>query len=65
MLGLRTAAGVDLQDFKNRFGVDFMQVHGAAAAGLESQGLLRLEAGRCAPTLRGMLYINTITAALV
>ena len=65
MLGLRTAAGVDLQDFKDRFGVDFMQVHGAAAAGLESQGLLRLEAGRCAPTLRGMLYINTITAALV
>lgn len=65
MLGLRTAAGVDLQDFKNRFGVDFMQAHAAAAAELESQGLLRLEAGRCAPTLRGMLYINTITAALV
>lgn len=65
MLGLRTAAGVDLQDFKKRFGVDFMQVHGDAAAELQSQGLLRLEDGRCAPTLRGMLYINTIAAALV
>jgi oxygen-independent coproporphyrinogen-3 oxidase len=64
LLGLRTAAGIELQDFKNRFGVDFMQVHGAAAAELQSQGLLRLEEGRCAPTLRGMLYNNTLTAAL-
>jgi putative oxygen-independent coproporphyrinogen III oxidase len=65
LLGMRTAAGVDLSGFRNRFGVDFMQVHGAAAAELASQGLLRLEAGRCAPTLRGMLYVNTVTAALV
>ena len=65
MLGLRTAAGVDLADFRSRFGVDFLQVHGVAATELASQGLLRLEAGRCAPTLRGMLYINTVTAALV
>ena len=65
MLGLRTAAGVDLQDFKKRFGVDFMQVHGDAVAGLQSQGLLRVEAGRCAPTLRGMLFLNTVTAALM
>jgi len=65
MLSLRTAAGVDLQDFKNRFGVDFVQAHGDAAAGLESQGLIRLKNGRCAPTLRGMLYINTVAAVLV
>ena len=65
MLGLRTAAGVDLQDFNGRFGADFMQMHGDAVAELQSQGLLRLEDGRCAPSLRGMLYINTITAALI
>ena len=65
MLGLRTAAGVDLQDFKKRFGVDFMQVHGAAAAELQSQGLLRLEDERCAPTRSGMLYLDTVTAALM
>ena len=65
MLGLRTTAGVDLQDFKGRFGADFMQMHGDAVAELHSQGLLRLEDGRCAPSLRGMLYINTITAALI
>jgi oxygen-independent coproporphyrinogen III oxidase len=65
MLGLRTAAGIDLAYFRSRFAVDFMQVHGAAASELASQGLLRLEAGCCAPTLRGMLYVNTITATLV
>ena len=65
MLGLRTAAGIDLQDFKARFGADFMQMHGEAVAELQSHGLLRLEDGRCAPSLRGMLCINTITAALI
>jgi len=35
-----------------------MQMHGDAVAELQSQGLLRLEDGRCAPTLRGMLYIK-------
>jgi len=64
MLGLRTAAGIDLQDFRNRFGVDFMQAHGATAAELQSNGLIRLEAERCAPTLRGMLYVNTIVDRL-
>jgi oxygen-independent coproporphyrinogen-3 oxidase len=65
MLGLRTAAGVDLPGFKKRFGVDFMQVHGDAVAGLQSQGLLRLEDERCAPTRRGMLFLNTVTATLI
>jgi len=65
MLGLRTATGIDLKEYQKRFGVDFRQAHGAAAAELQSQELLHLEDGRCAPTLQGMLYINTVTAALV
>jgi oxygen-independent coproporphyrinogen-3 oxidase len=65
MLGLRTAAGIDLEEYHKRFGVNFIQVRGADVAELESQGLIRLAAGRCAPTLRGMLYINTVIAALV
>jgi oxygen-independent coproporphyrinogen-3 oxidase len=65
MLGLRTAAGVDLRDFKRRFGADFMKMRGKTVADLQSQGLLTLDAERCAPTRRGMLYLNTVTAALV
>lgn len=65
MLGLRTAAGVDLQDFRRRFGADFMSLYGEAATELASRGLLSLGDERCAPTRRGMLYLNTITAALI
>jgi oxygen-independent coproporphyrinogen-3 oxidase len=64
LLGLRTADGIDLSDFERRFGVDFMQAHGGAATELQAQGLIRLADGRCAPTLRGMLYVNTVAAAL-
>ena len=65
MLGLRTAAGVDLQDFRRRFGADFMSLYGEAATELESRGLLVLRDERCAPTRRGMLYLNTVTASLI
>jgi oxygen-independent coproporphyrinogen-3 oxidase len=65
MLGLRTEAGVDLQDFKRRFGADFMSLYGEAATELSSRGLLVLRDERCAPTRRGMLYLNTVTAALI
>ena len=65
MLGLRTAAGIDLREFKRRFGVDFMERCGKTAADLQSQGLLALDPERCAPTRHGMLYLNTVTAALI
>jgi oxygen-independent coproporphyrinogen-3 oxidase len=65
MLGLRTEAGVGLQDFRRRFGADFMSLYGETAIELESQGLLVLRDERCAPTRRGMLYLNTVTAALM
>jgi oxygen-independent coproporphyrinogen III oxidase len=65
MLGLRTAAGVDLQDFRRRFGADFMSLYGEPASELASRGLLVLRDERCAPTRRGMLYLNTVTAALM
>jgi coproporphyrinogen III oxidase-like Fe-S oxidoreductase len=50
--------------FKRRFGVDFIEVFGAAASDLTSQGLLRLTAERCVATRRGMLFLDTVTAAL-
>ena len=65
MLGLRTAEGVGLAEFRQRFGVDFNAVHGAAAADLQARRLLSLSGGRWAATLRGMLYLDTVTAALV
>lgn len=64
LLGLRTSAGIDVMGFKRRFGVDFIEVFGAAVSDLTSQGLLSLTAERCAATRRGMLYLDTVTAAL-
>jgi coproporphyrinogen III oxidase-like Fe-S oxidoreductase len=64
MLGLRTSAGIDRADFKARFGRDFNEICGAAADDLAGRGLLTLENGRCAPTRQGMLFLNTVVAAL-
>jgi len=64
MLGLRTSAGVDRADFKARFGRGFKEIYGAAADDLAGRGLLTLENGRCAPTRQGMLFLNTVVAAL-
>ncbi len=64
MLGLRTSAGIDQADFKARFGRDFNEAYGAAVHDLAGRGLLALEYGRCAPTRQGMLFLNTVVAAL-
>jgi oxygen-independent coproporphyrinogen-3 oxidase len=64
MLGLRTAAGLDLVDFAHRFGTEAARACAEAAAPFAEQGLLACDRTRCAPTLRGMLYHNTIVGAL-
>lgn len=64
LLGMRTSEGVDLEGFRARFGADFRDLYGPAAQALEAGGLLVLGDGRCAPTRRGMLFLNTVVAAL-
>lgn len=64
MLGMRTSAGIDLDAFRARFGRELLQHCGSAAADLARQGLLTLDQRRCAPTRQGMLYLNSVVAAL-
>jgi oxygen-independent coproporphyrinogen III oxidase len=64
MLGMRASAGVDLKGFNARFGREFLVLCGSAADDLATRGLLTLEKGRCAPTRQGMLYLNSVVAAL-
>jgi oxygen-independent coproporphyrinogen-3 oxidase len=64
MLGLRTSAGIDLDDFQARFGKDLLRLCGSAAEELSARGLLTVANRRCAPTREGMLYLNTVIAAL-
>ncbi|HUF78783.1 MAG TPA: radical SAM family heme chaperone HemW [Thermoanaerobaculia bacterium] len=53
MLGLRTAAGVDLERFRERFGVDLVARNEALVERLVEEGLVAVAAGRLRPTLRG------------
>jgi hypothetical protein len=42
-----------------------MSLYGKPATELSSRGLLVLRDERCAPTRRGMLFLNTVTATLM
>lgn len=64
MLGLRTSEGIHLAGFHRRFDIDFEDLFGKAAAELVREGLLTISNDCCAPTRRGMLFHDTVTAAL-
>ncbi len=62
MLGLRTADGVDLAAFRERFGVDLVGLNRALVAGLVAEGLVVVEGGRLRPTVRGMAVADGLPA---
>jgi oxygen-independent coproporphyrinogen-3 oxidase len=64
-LGLRLIDGIDISVFNDRFGIDFMEHFGATSATFEQEGLLTTTAGHCRLTPRGMLFLDTIAAALI
>jgi oxygen-independent coproporphyrinogen-3 oxidase len=53
MLGLRTARGVDLGAFRERFGVDLVARNRARVERLEAEGLVVVEGEWLRPTLKG------------
>jgi oxygen-independent coproporphyrinogen-3 oxidase len=68
MLGLRTTAGVDLDDFAARYGVDLPAANEALVARLVAEGRLTLRADTCGrrwlvPTLSGLAAADGIAAA--
>ncbi len=63
MLGLRTAAGVDLARFEARFGFDLAARNRALVDRLRDEELLTPEPGRLAPTLEGMARADGLAAA--
>jgi oxygen-independent coproporphyrinogen-3 oxidase len=62
MLGLRTAAGVDLAGFEERFGVDLVAVNGELVEELTEAGLVVVEGGRLRPTVKGMAVADGLPA---
>jgi oxygen-independent coproporphyrinogen-3 oxidase len=63
MLGLRTAAGVDLEALESRYGLDLVERNRSLIAGLVEQGQLRVEGARIVPTVSGWLVADQLAAS--
>jgi putative oxygen-independent coproporphyrinogen III oxidase len=68
MLGLRTTAGVDLDGFADRYGVDLVAANEALVTVLEAEGRLAVRTGsegerRLVPTLAGLAVADGLAAA--
>ena len=61
-LGFRTVPGIDVFDFKDRFGIDFLKTFGRTIADFEKDGLINIANGRCRVTPKGMVLLDAITA---
>ncbi len=64
-LPLRTAAGIELSELKERFGYDLLAEHGPLVKQLADEGLLVREGTRLQPTDRGMFLADGLGAALL
>ena len=68
MLGLRTAAGIDLDGLTARYGVDLLAANDALVARLVAEGHLVVHAGpeggrRLAPTASGLAVADGMATA--
>lgn len=70
MLGLRTAAGVDLECLRRRYGADLLAGDASSSSAnralldrLLRDGLLRLDAGAICPTLQGLAVADSLARA--
>ncbi len=65
MLALRTAQGVDLTYFKERYGIDVLERYAPVVREYSSEGLLAVEAGTMVLTRRGKFLANDVCGAFV
>ena len=68
MLGLRTTAGIDLDGFAARYGLDLLAANDALVARLVAEGRLVVRAGpeggrRLVPTVSGLAVADGLAAA--
>lgn len=64
MLALRTAAGLDLDGFRRRHGIDLLERNRARLGQLAAEGLLVERGGRLLPTLDGLAVTDSLARAL-
>ena len=64
MLGLRTTAGIDLDELANRTGLDLTAADRDRIARLETAGLVTYDGTRLAPTAAGLAVADALAAGL-
>ena len=62
-LGFRTAEGIDLPGFEDKFGIDFLKHFAATIIDFEKEGFLNVSKNHCTLTVPGMALLDSITAA--
>jgi len=65
MLALRTAEGVDLTAFRERYGIDVGERYGEVVEDLVAAGVLRADAARLRLTERGRFVANDVCGAFL
>ncbi len=65
MLALRTAQGVSLQIFKDRYDLDFLTFYSDVIARYAGEGLLEVDESSVRLTRRGRFVANDVCAAFV
>jgi putative oxygen-independent coproporphyrinogen III oxidase len=65
MLALRTAQGVDLGEFKERYGVDIAERYAPVVTRYQNDGLLERRGDRLVLTKRGQFFANDVCGAFV
>jgi oxygen-independent coproporphyrinogen-3 oxidase len=65
MLALRTAQGVSLQAFKERYGLDFLQFYAPVVERYRADGLLEIDETHARLTRHGRFVANDVCAAFV
>jgi oxygen-independent coproporphyrinogen-3 oxidase len=64
-LGLRLTDGIDLDNYRKRFGIDLCRKYAAELENLKCAGLISISNGRLALTDRGRLYSNEVFSIFV
>ena len=60
-LGLRTYNGIEVVEFKQRFGIDFLEIFKETLADLKNEAQIKLEQNRVRLTRKGMFFLDGIT----
>ncbi|HET9232632.1 MAG TPA: coproporphyrinogen III oxidase family protein, partial [Candidatus Eisenbacteria bacterium] len=63
MLGIRTVEGIDLQRFRERYGIDLLERNAALVERLSREGFLGVEKSRLVPTLEGLAIADSLARA--